>query len=110
MAVHGPGLVDGLAHVRDHPGAHADLVPHIGCLGLLRGEAMTALPGTPAQAAALRYARRRRRSRMARAILIYSVLVVVSLIFLMPFMWMMLSGLKTRSEVLLFPPTIIPRE
>src|SRR5215213_8773952 len=100
MAVHGPGIVDGMAHVRDHPGAHAGLVPYVGCLGVLRGEAMKTLQATPAQAAAMHYAHRRRRSRMLRAIVVYGILVVISAIFLLPFIWMILSALKTRSEVL----------
>jgi multiple sugar transport system permease protein len=71
---------------------------------------MTTLRATPAQDVATQYARRRRRGRVVRAIVVYSTLVVISVIFLLPFVWMLLSALKTRSEVLLFPPTIIPRE
>lgn len=71
---------------------------------------MRTLHATSAQAAATHYARRRRRSRMMRATVVYGILVVISVVFLLPFVWMILSALKTRSEVLLFPPTIIPRE
>ena len=71
---------------------------------------MRTLHATPAQAAATHYARRRRRSRMMRATVVYGILVAISMVFLLPFVWMILSALKTRSEVLLFPPTIIPRE
>src|SRR5262245_10480680 len=71
---------------------------------------MRMLQATSAQAAATDYARRRRRSQIVRATLVYGILLLISAVFLLPFIWMILSALKTRSEVLLFPPTIIPRE
>ena len=64
----------------------------------------------PAQALATYYARQRKRRQIVRAVFVYGVLLAVSLIFLLPLFWMIISSLKTRTEVLQYPPTIIPRE
>jgi multiple sugar transport system permease protein len=63
-----------------------------------------------AQGSAALYARQRRRNRIVHAIFVYSALVALSLIFLLPLFWMIVSALKTRQEVVYFPPTLIPRE
>src|SRR5215212_8118717 len=62
-----------------------------------------------AQASAALYARHRRRNRILRAVFVYGVLTLVSLIFLLPLAWMIVTALKTPQEAILFPPTIIPR-
>jgi multiple sugar transport system permease protein len=61
------------------------------------------------QASAAQYARHRRRNRRLRAVFVYGVLTLVSLIFLLPLTWMIVTALKTPQEAILFPPTIIPR-
>ena len=63
-----------------------------------------------AHASAAYYARQRRRNRIIHGVFVYSVLAVLAFVFLLPLLWMLLSAVKTRQEVLYFPPTIIPRE
>ena len=63
-----------------------------------------------AHASAALYARHRRRNRIFHALLVYGVLALVSLIFLLPLAWMIVTALKTPQEAILFPPTIIPRQ
>jgi len=65
---------------------------------------------TPAQDTGALYARVRRRNHRLRAAFVYGVLVIVSLIFLLPLAWMIVTALKTPQEAILFPPTIIPRQ
>ncbi len=43
-------------------------------------------------------------------ILIYLILVVISVIMSLPFIWMILTSFKSLVEALAFPPTWIPRE
>jgi multiple sugar transport system permease protein len=62
------------------------------------------------RASASQYARQRRRRRIVHAVFVYGLLTLISAIFLLPLFWMIVSALKTRQEVLYFPPTIIPRE
>jgi multiple sugar transport system permease protein len=74
---------------------------------------MTTLPKpmpTSAQASATYYARRRQRNHIAHAGFVYGVLLVISLIFVMPLAWMILTAVKTAQEAYYFPPTLIPRE
>ncbi len=52
----------------------------------------------------------RRRSRAIRAIPSYLLLCLVSLVFVGPIAWMVSGSLKSRSEVLRYPPTLIPAE
>jgi ABC-type glycerol-3-phosphate transport system permease component len=73
---------------------------------------MTTMPKplrTRAPATVVRAAQRRR-AHILRASAVYSVLIVISVIFLIPLGWMIITGLKTRQEAVLYPPTIIPRE
>lgn len=42
-------------------------------------------------------------------IIVYSFLVLFSLYFLFPFVWMILTALKTENEVFSYPPKILPR-
>ncbi len=48
------------------------------------------------------------RKGLAKA-LIYLVLIAGSAVFLLPFLWMVSSSLKTRVEVFIFPPRAFPR-
>jgi multiple sugar transport system permease protein len=73
---------------------------------------MTALPkptGT-ARAAAATAVSSRRTGEIARVVVVYALLIGVSLIFLMPLLWMIITSIKTKQEAYIFPPTIIPRE
>jgi len=63
-----------------------------------------------AHASAALYARHRRRNRIFHALLVYGVLTLVSLLFLLPLAWMIVTAFKTPQEAILFPPTIIPRQ
>ncbi len=67
------------------------------------------LPTTTAQLAT-RYARRRQLDRTLQATAVYGILIVTSIIFLLPFVWMILSSVKSAQEVAYFPPTIIPNQ
>ena len=109
------GLASAMAwlDVRDHPCSDTDPIPDIRRLGVLRGEAMRTLQepiSKFAHASAAYYARQRRRNRIIHGVFVYSVLAVLAFVFLLPLLWMLLSAVKTRQEVLYFPPTIIPRE
>ncbi len=42
-------------------------------------------------------------------VILYAILVVGSIAFLIPFLWMISSSLKTRTEVFLFPPRPLPK-
>jgi multiple sugar transport system permease protein len=46
-------------------------------------------------------------SRPGRIVL-HAVLIVLSLLMIAPFVWMVLSSLKTHEEVLSYPPTLLP--
>jgi len=50
-----------------------------------------------------------RRRRFGRRALIYTVLLVGVVVFAFPFYWMVSTSLKPTSDVLLFPPTWVPR-
>lgn len=41
-------------------------------------------------------------------IVLHAVLIVLSLLMIAPFVWMLLSSLKTHEEVLSYPPTLLP--
>lgn len=41
-------------------------------------------------------------------IIIYAILVCLSLIFLVPFLWMIFTSLKSFKEIYQYPPTILP--
>ena len=47
--------------------------------------------------------------KVAGRIILYIILIVGSMVFLTPFLWMISSSLKTRTEVFLFPPRPFPR-
>jgi multiple sugar transport system permease protein len=50
----------------------------------------------------------RRVSGGLTGLLIHGLLIVVALVFLLPFAWMVLSSLKTTGELVQTPPTILP--
>lgn len=49
-----------------------------------------------------------RPGRILYTLLIYSVLIALSLLFLFPFAWMILSALKSQYQIYLWPPKWIP--
>jgi multiple sugar transport system permease protein len=48
--------------------------------------------------------------KAVRTTLRYGILIFVAVIMVFPFYWMLITSLKTNSEVLLYPPTFFPRE
>lgn len=56
------------------------------------------------------YARQRKRNKVLHASFVYGILVVLSFIFLLPFIWMVLTAVKSAQEAAYFPPTIIPQD
>ena len=45
----------------------------------------------------------------SKRVIIYFLLVLVSFIFVLPFLWMLISSLKGNQEIFEFPPTLIPK-
>src|SRR5206468_3491090 len=102
----GPG--DRLRALRRDPRADADRVPHVQPLGLLRR-------GAPPMSTAVATARVRPVSRevVVRGIwrvVLYVVVVAGAILFTFPFVWMIKSSVSPPSEMLLFPPKLIPSE
>lgn len=56
------------------------------------------------------YLRRRQRNSLFHAVSIYLLLLALALIFIMPFVWMLLTSIKTAQEAAYFPPTIVPQD
>ena len=54
-------------------------------------------------------ATRRRGWRPARRTVLYALLALLTLAFLVPLIWMVLTSLKTDAEATLAPPTVIPK-
>lgn len=50
----------------------------------------------------------RRFGQIVHDVIVYSLLIVLGLIFAFPFFWMLSSALKTNADVLLWPPVWIP--
>ncbi|MEZ4708737.1 MAG: carbohydrate ABC transporter permease [Caldilineaceae bacterium] len=74
---------------------------------------MSTLTGSITQTAhttASHYRRLRQRNRLLHAVVVYGLLAAASFIFIMPFVWMLLTAIKSAQEAVYFPPTIIPRE
>src|SRR6476469_9987452 len=46
-------------------------------------------------------------ARLGRALL-YALAIALGFIFVMPFLWMLMTELKSRGELNLFPPTLWP--
>lgn len=49
------------------------------------------------------------RARLGRALL-YALAIALGFIFVLPFLWMVMTALKSRGELNLFPPTLWPNE
>ena len=49
-----------------------------------------------------------RRKRLIRMILVYGLLILFSIVFALPFMWMLSTSLKDQKEVFAYPPTFLP--
>jgi multiple sugar transport system permease protein len=65
----------------------------------------------PAREVVLNGARRLRRAEMgkrARGFLLYLVLSLLVVVFVAPFLWMILASLKSTAQIFAFPPRIIP--
>ncbi|SDU85220.1 carbohydrate ABC transporter permease [Jiangella alkaliphila] len=60
--------------------------------------------------AAVAAPRRRRRGPSGHTIAVYVACTLVSLVFVAPFAWMVLSSLKSTGEIYEFPPSILPQE
>lgn len=50
------------------------------------------------------------KSKLKKTILAHIVLSLIGLVFLAPFIWLILSALKTPQEIFRFPPTIFPEK
>lgn len=59
-------------------------------------------------AAKTRFYQTRRGQGIINNIVLYTLLIVLSLIFIFPFYWMILSSLKTDAQIFLWPPKWIP--
>jgi multiple sugar transport system permease protein len=46
----------------------------------------------------------------ARRVLLYALLVLLTLAFVLPLLWMVITSLKTDAEATLAPPTVIPHD
>jgi multiple sugar transport system permease protein len=73
----------------------------------LASTAAMSMAATPSMAAARRAAFVR---MMQRQIVPRIVLILVCALFLLPFYWMVATALKTREELLLYPPTLWPSD
>ncbi len=51
-----------------------------------------------------------RLGKIARVVLIYTTLVVLAIVFMIPLFWMISTALKARYEVFAYPPEIIPSD
>ena len=49
-------------------------------------------------------------SQILLKILTYTVLTIMALVIIIPFYWMVITSLKSATEVELFPPTLFPKE
>ncbi len=48
------------------------------------------------------------RSRSTKQIVVYALLILLSITFALPFMWMISTSLKPQNEVFNYPPTFLP--
>src|SRR3954451_23269577 len=51
----------------------------------------------------------RRRKRLPQRLLVHAVLIVLSLLFAMPFVWLLSTSLKPNEQLFVIPPEWIPR-
>src|SRR5947209_15420513 len=49
-----------------------------------------------------------RLSQVLQRVLVYVLLIVGSIVFILPFMWMLTTSLKPSSQVFTFPPQFFP--
>jgi ABC-type glycerol-3-phosphate transport system permease component len=63
---------------------------------------------TTAAPHALSFWERRRFGLTVRNIIVYGLLILLSLIFIFPFVWMVLTALKPEHQIFLWPPQWIP--
>jgi multiple sugar transport system permease protein len=52
--------------------------------------------------------RRKRNSELLRRFLVYALLAAGSIVFIIPFLWMLSTSLKPSQEVFTYPPNLIP--
>ncbi|MEM7536916.1 MAG: carbohydrate ABC transporter permease [Chloroflexota bacterium] len=64
---------------------------------------------TTLASSARQFARRRWFNSLFHATSVYILLIIASFVFLLPFIWMMLTAVKSAQEASYFPPTIIPQ-
>ena len=74
------------------------------------GQPISANTGAPATPGLTNWRQSRRNQALVGGILRYALLLVLSVVFLMPLIWMVSTSLKTDFEILLFPPTWIPQK
>lgn len=53
---------------------------------------------------------RKKRREIFHQVMIHAVLIIVSLVFIVPFLWMFLSSFKPALEIIRIPPTFIPEK
>src|SRR5579862_1056818 len=85
----------GLDHVSDHPGLHADRPAVFGQARVLRGRIMT-VAGRPI-------------SSKSRTAIAHLVLILFSVAFLIPFLCLIATSLKTLPETVAQPPAWLPK-
>src|SRR5262249_50666624 len=116
-----PGVRDGLrlggrvGAVHDHPRVHARDLPLVQRLGLLRGRPAPAR-GAPMSASTLATGRQladaRARGRFLRRLPLEVGWAIVafggSILFIIPFAWMVSTSLKQEAQAFIFPPEWIP--
>ncbi len=71
----------------------------------------TSAPGSLPQATvrAVPSHRSRRLRSAARKVFLYAILVTLSVVFMVPLYWMVVTSVKTNAEAYLYPPTLIPQ-
>ncbi len=47
--------------------------------------------------------------RILKPVVVHSFLILASLVMALPFIWMVLSSLKSQPEIFIFPPRLLPR-
>jgi multiple sugar transport system permease protein len=70
---------------------------------------MTTAEATRPAAAVTATPRRPRRRVVTQSILPRVVLIIAAIVFIAPFYWMLITALKSTSESVAFPPTLIPQ-
>src|SRR5690606_20838135 len=96
---------------------HPDPVPlqQVGLLRIRRYPMKTIEPTVPSGVEKLPPRRNQkprsvRGMRVAQSIVLHIVLVVGAVVFLIPFVWMVSTSLKTGDQVMVYPPVWMPRQ